>query len=122
MCCWGREGLGLRSWAPWPCGNGNGGETGKMRIKGEHRGGGVHARRERKENSENVQEFPLNRSHTGYFCFLIEGGEFFLFFKQFHCLTVRMLGVSDIHLDSKWKQTAKLKQKSTIKKHITYYL
>lgn len=66
-------------------GNGNGGETGKMRIKGEHRGGGVHARRERKENSENVQEFPLNRSHTGYFCFLIEGGEFFLFFKQFHC-------------------------------------
>lgn len=36
----------------------------KMRIKGEH-GGGVRARRERKENSENVQEFPLNRSHTG---------------------------------------------------------
>lgn len=57
-------------------GNGNGGVMRKMRIKGEHRGG-VHARRERKENSENVQEFPLNRSHTGCFCFLIKGGEFF---------------------------------------------
>lgn len=42
-----------------------------MRIKGEHRGG-VHARKERKENSENVPELLFNRSHTGYFCFLIK--------------------------------------------------
>lgn len=55
-----------------------GGEMRKVRIKGEHRGGGgggVHARRERKENGENVQEFPLNRSHTGYSCLFIKGGE-----------------------------------------------
>lgn len=58
-------------------GNGNGGETGEMRIKGEHRGGGVHARRERKENSENVQEFPLNRSHTDYFCLSKEKNSFY---------------------------------------------
>lgn len=57
-------------------GNGNGGEMRKVRRNGEHRGGGVHARRERKENSENVQEF----SHTGYIClFLIKGGKLLFF-------------------------------------------
>lgn len=62
-------------------GNGNGGEMRKVRRNGEHRGGGVHARRERKENSENVQEFPFNRSHTGYICLLfIKGGELLSFF------------------------------------------
>lgn len=74
-----------------------GGEMRKVRIKGEHRGGGggVHARRERKENSENVQEFPLNRSHTGYIFY--QRRRTILFFNYFPVL--ESLRVRDRHFD-----------------------